>query len=148
MTEALLRSGEVAKRAHVNVETLRHYERLRLIDVSARTEANHRLYASDTVERVQFIRKAQAFGLSLVQIRRVLNTEQQGGCRCAAAAELLAAHLVELDQILRRLHSQRDAIRAALSGWEQERGSATGAACRGHFCHVIEDCEPVVPDHP
>ena len=50
--------GEVAKQAHVRIETLRYYERTGLVASPPRSESNYRLYPPETVRRVQFIKRA------------------------------------------------------------------------------------------
>ncbi len=50
-----LRIGEVAKRAGVSIDTLRYYERLRLLPRSKRSSGGFRLFANQDIERVQFI---------------------------------------------------------------------------------------------
>src|SRR5438876_11904067 len=60
-----LKVGMVAKAAGVGVQTLHYYERLGLLRKPQRSAANYRLYSSDAIRRVQFIKKAQALGLTL-----------------------------------------------------------------------------------
>jgi hypothetical protein len=52
--------GEVAKHAHVRIETLRYYERMGLVAPPPRNGANYRLYPPDTVRHVQFIKQIMA----------------------------------------------------------------------------------------
>ena len=71
-TENLMKIGEVASRAGVHVQTLHFYERTGLLPKPKRSPANYRLYPSDAIRRVLFIRKAQAIGLTLEEIRKIL----------------------------------------------------------------------------
>ena len=64
--------GEVAKQAHVRIETLRYYERTGLVASPPRSESNYRLYPQETVRRVQFIKRAQELGFSLKEIMELL----------------------------------------------------------------------------
>lgn len=135
-----LTPGEVARQCCVNVQTLRHYERWQLLDLPERTPGNHRMYTGAAVERVLFIRKAQAVGLTLADIRRILDTQRQDVDRCVTAAELLSSRLQVIDSVLERLQAQRKAIVDAIASWTAEQDSGGGAACSGRFCQVIEDC--------
>jgi MerR family mercuric resistance operon transcriptional regulator len=67
-----LKSGELAKQAQVNPETLRYYEREGLLPEPTRTEAGYRLYHPDDVKRVRFIKKAQELGFSLKEVKELL----------------------------------------------------------------------------
>jgi DNA-binding transcriptional MerR regulator len=66
-----LRIGEVAKRAGVSIDTLRYYERLKLLPRSRRSSGGFRLFAPEHIERVQFIKQAQELGFSLTEIREL-----------------------------------------------------------------------------
>lgn len=67
-----LKSGELAKQAEVNVETLRYYEREGLLPEPERTESGYRLYHQRDVKRVRFIKKAQELGFTLKEIKELL----------------------------------------------------------------------------
>src|SRR5215813_2668107 len=65
MKSSALRIGEVAERAGVSIDTVRYYEKRRLLPTAPRTEGGFRLFTAETVERVQFIKQAQDLGFSL-----------------------------------------------------------------------------------
>lgn len=67
-----MRIGELAKRAGVSVQTIRFYERRRLMRTPRRTPAGYRIYSEQDLESVTLIKKMQRFGFKLVEIRRVL----------------------------------------------------------------------------
>ena len=73
----ILTIGQVAKKAAVNIETIRYYERRGLIPEPPRQESGYRQYTSGFVERIQFIKRAQALGFSLDEISQHPNV---GGC--------------------------------------------------------------------
>ena len=60
-------TGDVAKMLGIGVQTLYYYEREGLVPSPERSESGYRLYTAEMVERVRFIRKAQALGLPLKQ---------------------------------------------------------------------------------
>lgn len=66
-----LKVGEVAKRVSLGVQTLHFYERSGLLPKPKRSAANYRLNSNETVRRVWFIKKAQALGLTLDEIREI-----------------------------------------------------------------------------
>lgn len=67
-----MRIGELARRAGVHVQTIRFYERERLLRKPPRSAAGYRLYGGQDLEVIQTIRKAQRFGFTLREIRRML----------------------------------------------------------------------------
>jgi len=64
--------GELARRAHVNRETVRYYERRRLLPRASRTISGYRIFTDDALRRLRFIRHAKALGFSLNEIRDLL----------------------------------------------------------------------------
>ena len=71
MEKTELRIGEIAKRAGVSIDTLRYYERLKLLPRPRRSSGGFRLFASEHIERVKFIKQAQDLGFSLVCCRQL-----------------------------------------------------------------------------
>jgi DNA-binding transcriptional MerR regulator len=73
-SEDKLRSGEVAERAGVNIQTLRYYERRGLIAEPARSPGGHRIYPADTVTLLAVIKAAQRLGFTLDEVAELLDT--------------------------------------------------------------------------
>ncbi len=73
----VLRSGEVATEANVNIETLRYYERRGLLDEPSRLPSGQRQYTSETVRRVRAIKRAQSLGFTLDEIESLLTLRQR-----------------------------------------------------------------------
>jgi DNA-binding transcriptional MerR regulator len=139
-----LKAGDVADRAGIDVQTLRYYERLGLLDAPVRSTGNHRLYTGETVQRLLFIKKAQALGLSLAEVRGILQAEPDGARRCDAVAGLLRIQRDRIRESLRDLEVRRSMVEQAIETWDRERVCGHRAPCRGAFCHLIEQC--VEPD--
>jgi DNA-binding transcriptional MerR regulator len=72
MMRTQLHIGEVAQLLGVTPKTIRHYQKVGLLADPARTEAGYRLYSAQDLLRLQRIRRLQALGLSLKQIKVVL----------------------------------------------------------------------------
>lgn len=64
--------SEVAKKAKVNIETVRYYERRRLIPEPPRTESGYRVFSLEIVERIKFIKRSQELGFTLDEIEKLL----------------------------------------------------------------------------
>jgi len=115
MTRALT-IGRLARSAGVNVETVRYYQRIGLVEQPARPAGGFRRYPPAAVARITFIKRAQALGFSLEEIRELLSI---GDGRCAdvrARAERkrdrVVAHIGELEALRRTLDELIEACRA------------------------------------
>ena len=64
--------GQLAKRANVNRETVRYYERRRLLQRPSRSIAGYRLFPDEAVRRLRFIRHAKMLGFTLEEIKELL----------------------------------------------------------------------------
>lgn len=114
-----LRSGDVARLTGVSPDTLRHYERRKLIAAPRRSSGNYRLYPSDTVDRVRLIRRALAVGFSLPELARILKVRDEGGAPCRQARRLLEEKLSQVEQQITDLAAMRDHLRIVLKDWDQ-----------------------------
>ena len=70
--EDRLRIGEVAHAAGVNVQTLRYYERQGLLPIPHRTPSGYRMYGAQTVDTLRAIKRSQALGFTLRDIRQLM----------------------------------------------------------------------------
>jgi MerR family transcriptional regulator, copper efflux regulator len=118
MNSLALRIGEVALRAGVSIDTVRYYERRRLLPAASRTEGGFRLFMPDTVERVQFIKQAQELGFSLDEIGALLTTG--GAEECQRVRDHLKAKLTELDGRIRLMQDFRKTLSRHLAACERE----------------------------
>jgi DNA-binding transcriptional MerR regulator len=121
------RIGEVAKRAGVSVDTLRYYERLSLLPRPNRSTGGFRLFANEDVERVQFIKQAQALGFSLVEIKGLLATG--GAEECKKVRDLLQRKLSDLDERLKAMKGFRRLLAKHLAACEAELKDHRADAC-------------------
>lgn len=64
--------GRVASAVNCSVETIRYYEKERLLPDVVRTEGGHRLYSPELLERLVFIRRSRELGFTLDQVRHLL----------------------------------------------------------------------------
>ena len=99
--------GEVAQATGVTTKTLRYYEAEGLLPPPARTAGGYRDYPPATIDRVAFIKRAQAAGLTLAQINEVLVIRDAGSAPCAHVATLVDERLDAVDRRLRELQDTR-----------------------------------------
>lgn len=113
--EGLMTIGEVAGTSGVSTHTLRYYEKQGILAPTVRNGAGYRLYNADALERLSFVRSAQAVGFTLDDIRTLLslNGGKAEGCQ-VEVQRLLGQRLAEVDGKLRDLRRVRSALRRAL----------------------------------
>lgn len=83
--------GKLAAETGVNIETIRYYERVGLLDSPPRTGGRHRVYDDQDVQRLTFIRRSRELGFSLEDIRTLLDLSD--GKQDGAARALTLRHL-------------------------------------------------------
>ena len=91
-----MKIGEVAERSGVPAKTIRFWEDQRLLPAPARTAVGYREFDPAVLERLAFIRHAQAAGLTLEHIRQVLDIRDEGQPPCVHVAGLIARRLAEV----------------------------------------------------
>lgn len=122
--------GELAGWAGVNRETLRYYERLGLLRPTRRTASGYRVYDRESAARLAFIKRAQAFGFSLDEIRDLLTMQPESPRSCSHVMNVLDGKIEELAERileLRRFHRQ-------LASYRKQCGEALA---EGESCPVI-----------
>lgn len=126
MEQRELRIGEVAARTGVTIDTLRYYEKRRLLPRVPRSSGGFRLFPQESVERVRFIKQAQELGFSLDEISELLTTG--GAAECRRVRDLLRAHLAELDNRIKAMREFRRKLAGHLAECERELESHGKAA--------------------
>lgn len=106
--------GRVAKAANVSVQAVRFYERLGLLPAAQRTPAGYRIYAPESVDRLQFVKRAQELGFSLDEIREILRLRYEGRSPCACVSNLLRQKLEKIEHDIRQLVRFRRDLRKTL----------------------------------
>lgn len=94
--------GEVAERTAESVRTLRYWQDAGLLDAE-RTESGYRLFPPEVVGRVAFLRGAQGLGLSLQEIRGILDLREEGVRPCDHVRRHLRDHLAAVRDRARKL---------------------------------------------
>ena len=103
-----MRIGEVARETGVPTKTIRYYEDIGVLPEPDRADNGYRDYGHETVDRLRFVRDAQATGLTLMEISSILDLRGHGEATCHHVIDLLERHLTELDRHIETLHKTRD----------------------------------------
>ncbi len=110
--------GLVAKESGVPIKTIRYYEELGLLKASARTEGGFRLFNSDVIPRLNFIKRAQSLGLSLSEIKEFLQIHDRGELPCDEIKIKLQEKLADIDRQIQQLLIFKQELEGLLFGWE------------------------------
>lgn len=132
--------GQLARSAGVKADTVRFYERIGLLDEPERTFSGYRIYDPAAVQRLQFIKKAQALGFTLEEIKRILRLRGRGRETCACVIRMAEASLGDVEAKLGELQAFRDDLARNLARWR--RMSGQGAPLVAEFCALIEKSRP------
>ncbi|HEY9852859.1 MAG TPA: heavy metal-responsive transcriptional regulator [Leptolyngbyaceae cyanobacterium] len=101
--EPLKLIGSVARESGVPIKTIRYYEELGLLKPSDRTEGKYRLFDSDVLNRLRFIKRAQKLGLTLAEIKEFLNIHDRGDLPCDRVKVKLQNQLQAIDEQIQQL---------------------------------------------
>jgi MerR family transcriptional regulator, mercuric resistance operon regulatory protein len=88
--------GEVAARVQCSVETIRYYERIKVISSSNRTEGGHRVYNEDHIRELGVVLRARTLGFSLERVRALVRILGERANQCDDMHEIARAHLLEI----------------------------------------------------
>lgn len=102
--------GQVAKAAHVNIETIRYYEREGLIPAPPRTPAGYRQYTDEAVRRVRFMKRAQTLGFSLDEVGTLLAVRVRPGSACHEVVAEANKAIERIDHKIAELTRMRNAL--------------------------------------
>jgi DNA-binding transcriptional MerR regulator len=107
-----MRIGELAAASGVTAKTVRFYEQTGLLPEPPRTAGGYRDYPPEAAQRLGFIRDARGAGLSLAEIRSVLELRDGGQAPCEHVTDLIGAHLAEIERRMAELVATRTALSA------------------------------------
>lgn len=113
--QALLTIGQVAAGLGVPATTLRFYERERITGPSGRSTSGYRLYDAKALERIRFVRAAQAAGFTLADIQRLVQLSDEEPSTCRTVQDMIAARLAEVQNRMSDLKRVQEALQLALA---------------------------------
>lgn len=127
---ATLLIGDVAAQTGVPTPTIRYYESIGLLGQAARSGAGYRRYSETAVEELRFVRKAQALGFSLDEVRDILDLTRAGQVPCSHVLSLAQQHLAAVEERIQQLEKFRAQLAAEISKWDGEAAQTCGGLCQ------------------
>lgn len=117
----LLKIGEVAETSGLPVKTIRYYEEIGLLTPTVeRSEARYRLFHTQVLNRLAFIKRSQSLGLNLKEIQQILAVHDHGELPCGEVKQHLEAKVAEITQQIEALNTLRTELQGILSAWQEQ----------------------------
>lgn len=128
--------GKVSQQTGLSVDTIRYYEKERLLREPPRSEGGYRLYSVRDVDHLLFVRKAQELGFTLAEIRELLLVQDERTEACTHVRELIQNRLGSVRQKIEELKK--------LEGHLQEAQEKCEEALRDDAADPNHECCPVL----
>lgn len=130
-----LHVAELAAQTGVTPATIRYYARTGLLHPGREPENGYRCFSGDDKNRVRFVRQAQALGLTISDIKHVLETVDHGEVPCHQVQSLVESRLESIREQITELQATEERIHHALVAWDDiGRTQPTD----GELCPLIE----------
>lgn len=131
--------GQVAEQTGLSVDAIRFYEKQRLLERPARTEGGFRLFHSQDIQRIQFIRRAQRLGFSLPEIRELLLVQRDEEETCSHVRDLLQAKVSQIHGKVEELRQLEEQLQNSLRKCERKL-KTSGDSHKGR-CPVLDEVQ-------
>jgi len=134
-----MRIGQAASVTGVPVKTLRYWEEAGVLTPPGRDESGYRRYAQKAIDQVNFIRSAQAVGLSLEVIGEIIRLRSKGVTPCRHVEELLRERLADIDSKMESLSRARSEVSTLL----ERAATLDPQQCDDRsICHLLVTRQP------
>lgn len=131
----MYRIGELARLADVTPDTIRYYEKQRMMDHEVRTEGGFRLYSESDLQRLKFIRYAKQLGFTLETIRELLSIRiDPQHHTCQESKSIVQSRLKEVESKISELEHMRRSL-------QHLNDACCGSAHSSVYCSILEALE-------
>ena len=113
--------GQLAEQAHVNRETVRYYERRRLLQRPSRSLGGYRVFSDDALRRLRFIRHAKMLGFSLEEIKELLALQVRSVDTCDRVRARTLTKVADIEGKIEALQRMRRALSELVSACSRRR---------------------------
>lgn len=114
---AQFKIGELAKQTDLAVGTLRYYSDLGLLQPITRGHNGYRYYDRNSLKQVEFIKKAQAIGLTLAEIKTILDVRDRGETPCSLVQNLLDRKIEQLAKQITKMSLFKQELEKYRTTW-------------------------------
>ena len=135
----ILTIGKLAVAAGVNLETVRYYERRKLMEPPARSDSGYRQYGVRDLQRLRFIKRAQSLGFTLRDISDLLSLRLDRKTKCGEVRRLAEVKLGNIEQKIRDLRKIKKSLAELLR--------ACNAKTLTNECPILEALDSMEKTH-
>ena len=127
--------GELAKRTALSIDAIRFYERRKLLPTPSRSTGRFRLYTTDDIERLRFVRQMQGLGFSLQEVKELMGVRADRAHACSAVRQFLKTKLADVAVRIQELQQLETGLKADLRKCNRALQQQRGKTCA---CPVLE----------
>ncbi len=127
----MLTIGRVAQQVGVRPSAIRYYEGQKILEPAVRGANGYRFYTDDAVKLLRFVRRAQALGITLKEIKPLLDVATRGQQPCMHVQKVARTHLRDINNKIRELQELRKELRTLLR-------RKAGRPQQNEICPIIE----------
>jgi len=120
--------GALSRESGVNLETIRYYEKINLLNKPSRAVNGYRHYDESAIKRLRFVRRGRELGFGIAEIKTLLELADHPEHPCKEADQLAQAHLAEVETKIKDLQAMQEVLTKIV-------------ACQSHtaeHCRLIE----------
>ena len=121
-TKKSLTIGKLAKQAGVNVETIRYYQKIGLIQEPEKPAFGYRYYPIETISRIHFIKRAKNLGFTLQEIATLLKL---GDSNCLKTREIARQKLALIESRIQDLQAISEVLKDLINSCESQKNLET-----------------------
>ena len=119
--DRVFKIGQVAQAAEVNIQTVRYYEQLDLLKPRGRKLSGYRLYDMHAILRLKFIKKAQALGFTLSEIKALLPLNVSHSNECDSVRKKATDKISEIEDKIKLLNNMKKTLKELVQCCEKKR---------------------------
>jgi MerR family mercuric resistance operon transcriptional regulator len=114
-TNCSMTVGALAKQAGVKIDTIRYYERRGLLPKPPRTNSGYRTFTPASVDRLRFIKQAQALGFTLIEVNQLLALRLSPDMTCTDVRKRAQSKVADIEQKIQSLQAMKQALQHLVS---------------------------------
>lgn len=131
--------GELSKRTGVHIETIRYYERIKMLPKPPRTNGGRRIYSAAHIRTLTFIKRSRDLGFSIDDVRELLRLGGPGKAPCREVRDIATDHLDEVQAKIAHLRQVEQLLQKVIA-------KCTGTAASE--CPVLDVLDVTRSEHP
>ena len=120
MSNSTFQIGKLARQTGLAVGTIRYYSDLGLLQPAIRGDNGYRYYSQDAVRQVEFIKKAQALGFTLEEIKQILDVRDRGEKPCGFVQSLLDRKIEQIEAQIEQMTLFKTELEVYRQSWRDK----------------------------